>query len=164
MSAAQEEQQLILVSGLSGAGKSTALKALEDQGYYCLDNLPAALLDRFAQQIRLNPVLYSRVALGIDARSPGPELEDISDWLTRLREEGVRTKLVFLTAGARVLIKTHPETRLGYRRGYFGAPLQYMRVSHINDNVSVWDLLDGAIAVYTVSSHLGFEAILAGRN
>ncbi|MDA5556250.1 capsular polysaccharide biosynthesis protein [Shimia sp. MMG029] len=65
--------------------------------------------------------------------------------------------------GARVLIKTHPETRQGARAGYFGAQHITDRVSLCDENHSPWALLDGAIAVYTVSSQMGFEAILAGH-
>lgn len=65
--------------------------------------------------------------------------------------------------GARVLIKTHPETQAGYRPGYFGPEDTSARVSLFSDPISPWTLLDGAIGVYTVSSQLGFEAILAGH-
>ncbi|MFC1696313.1 RNase adapter RapZ, partial [Pseudomonadota bacterium] len=77
-------QKLILVTGLSGGGKSTALRALEDLGCYCVDNLPAALLPEFAAQIKLNPSRYSRVALGVDARSPGHDLKELTLWLDQL--------------------------------------------------------------------------------
>lgn len=65
--------------------------------------------------------------------------------------------------GARVLIKTHPETRDGFRDGYFSEADASDRVQLMRDAVSPWELLDGAIGVYTVSSQLGFEAILAGH-
>jgi UPF0042 nucleotide-binding protein len=102
---------LVLVSGLSGSGKSTALHALEDLGYYCVDNLPAALLREFAVQIGRNPSVYSKVALGIDARSRGPELEEISTWLDELSQAGLRSQLLFLTADVNTLIKRFSETR-----------------------------------------------------
>lgn len=65
--------------------------------------------------------------------------------------------------GARILIKTHPETRAGYRPGYFSAKDAQGRIELFDRAVSPWELLDGAIAVYTVSSQMGFEAILAGH-
>ncbi len=65
--------------------------------------------------------------------------------------------------GARVLIKTHPETRDGHRAGYFGPGYENDRVALFADPVSPWSLLEGAVAVYTVSSQLGFEAIYAGH-
>ena len=64
---------------------------------------------------------------------------------------------------ARIAIKTHPETQLGLRRGHFGPAAQTDRVSLLTDPISPWTLLEGAVAVYTVSSQLGFEAILAGH-
>ncbi|MEM6578212.1 MAG: capsular polysaccharide biosynthesis protein, partial [Pseudomonadota bacterium] len=65
--------------------------------------------------------------------------------------------------GAQVLVKTHPETRAGFRKGYFSEADTNARISLLSDPVSPWTLLDGAIAVYTVSSQLGFEAIFAGH-
>ena len=104
-------QSLVLVTGLSGGGKSTALRALEDLGCYCVDNLPAALLPEFAQQIKLNPSRYSRVALGVDARSPGHDLDEIPSWLDGLSAAGLRCQLLFLTADANAIIKRFSETR-----------------------------------------------------
>ncbi|MDE4173423.1 capsular polysaccharide biosynthesis protein [Phaeobacter sp. PT47_59] len=77
-----------------------------------------------------------------------------------------REMLVFAqeeNPGARIVIKTHPETRAGYRPGYFGAKDANDRITLLSDPVSPWPLLEGAVAVYTVSSQLGFEAILAGH-
>ena len=111
MSKQTELPHLVLVSGLSGGGKSTALHALEDLGYYCVDNLPAALLREFAVQIGKNPEAYSKVALGIDARSRGPELEEIGTWLGELSHAGLRGQLLFLTADIKAIIKRFSETR-----------------------------------------------------
>lgn len=107
----ESRQSLILVSGLSGGGKSTALRALEDLAYYCVDNLPAALLKEFAVQIGKNPDMYSKVALGIDARSRGPDLEEIPAWLDDMSQAGLRCRLLFLTAGTSAIIKRFSETR-----------------------------------------------------
>lgn len=104
-------QQLVLVTGLSGGGKTTALHALEDLGFYCVDNLPAALLPEFAAQVRSDPALYARVALGIDARSREPELERIPAWLDELAADGLPSQLMFLTADTRAIIKRFSETR-----------------------------------------------------
>ncbi|MBT8049259.1 MAG: RNase adapter RapZ [Xanthomonadales bacterium] len=104
-------QQLILVTGLSGGGKSTALRALEDLGCYCVDNLPAALLPEFAEQIKRNPARYSKVALGVDARSPGRDLEEIPLWLDQLSKAGLECQLLFLTADIKAIIKRFSETR-----------------------------------------------------
>lgn len=104
-------QKLVLVTGLSGGGKSTALRALEDLGCYCVDNLPAALLKEFAVQIKKNPSRYSRVALGVDARSPGHDLEEIPLWLEKLVIAGLNCQLLFLTADSNTIIKRFSETR-----------------------------------------------------
>jgi UPF0042 nucleotide-binding protein len=104
-------QKLVLVTGLSGGGKSTALRALEDLGCYCVDNLPAALLKEFAQQIKNDPRRYSRVALGVDARSPGCDLDEIPLWLDKLAKAGLKCQLLFLTADAKAIIKRFSETR-----------------------------------------------------
>jgi len=106
-----ESQSLVLVSGLSGSGKTTALHALEDLGYYCVDNLPAALLPEFARHLGNNPSLYARVALGIDARARGPELEGIPGWLDDLAKSGLPNQLLFLTADGKSIIKRFSETR-----------------------------------------------------
>ena len=102
---------VIIVSGMSGSGKSTALNALEDLGYYCIDNLPGAMLPDFGPQMLENPDLYRKVALGIDARSRESDLLVVLDWMTWLRENGFVCKLLFITADKPVLIKRFSETR-----------------------------------------------------
>jgi len=108
---ADVRQYLVVVSGLSGGGKSTALHALEDLGFYCVDNLPAVLLKEFARQMSENPGVYTNVALGIDARSRGPELAEIPVWLESLKASGLNCQLLFLTADDKDLIKRFSETR-----------------------------------------------------
>jgi UPF0042 nucleotide-binding protein len=105
------DQHVIIVSGLSGGGKSTALNALEDLGYYCIDNLPAGLLNELAPQIKANSTLYQKVALGIDARARGSDLESIPAWMTSLNEDGLKCELLFLSAERSTLIKRFSETR-----------------------------------------------------
>lgn len=107
----QGKQQLLVVSGMSGGGKSTALHALEDLGFYCVDNLPAALLPGFFEQIRANPDLYARVALGIDARSRGADQQRLPEQLEQLAASGLQPRLLFLTADTRTIIKRFSETR-----------------------------------------------------
>lgn len=111
MSEVEHAQHVIIVSGLSGSGKSTALNALEDLGYYCIDNLPASLLKELAPQISADPQLYARVALGIDARARGAGLETLPDWIEELNAQGIRCELLFLTADRGTLIKRFSETR-----------------------------------------------------
>lgn len=101
----------MLVTGLSGGGKSTALRAIEDLGFYCVDNLPAALLPEFAAQIKHGTDIYSRVALGIDARSPEQDLAGIPAWLEGLVGSGIECQMLFLDADSRAIIKRFSETR-----------------------------------------------------
>ncbi len=101
----------MLVTGLSGGGKSTALRALEDLGFYCVDNLPAALLRELGNQVAHGPSDYSRVALGIDARSPERDLLEIPAWLQDLARSGIDCQLLFLDADSKAIIKRFSETR-----------------------------------------------------
>lgn len=102
---------VVIVSGMSGGGKSTALNALEDLGYYCIDNLPGALLPDFGPRMLANPELYKKVGLGIDARSRDADMQVVLDWIDWLEENGFDSKLLFITADKAVLIKRFSETR-----------------------------------------------------
>jgi len=104
-------QDVIIVSGMSGGGKSTALNALEDLGYYCVDNLPGELLPGFGPQLSANPELYRKVALGIDARSREANLQVVLDWMASLRTEGFKCRLLFISADKPVLIQRFSETK-----------------------------------------------------
>lgn len=100
-----------IVSGLSGSGKTIALQALEDIGFYCIDNLPAALLPHFATQLlnaRRTPV--KKAAVGIDARTRA-FLDDVPKALNELHSLGVKYRIVFLEADETVLVKRFKETR-----------------------------------------------------
>lgn len=106
---------LILVSGLSGSGKSVALNALEDRGYYCVDNLPSAMLPSLAEHVRAEPARYRHVAVGVDARAGADELLALPERIRRLPVDAV---VLFLTASSEVLIRRFSETR---RRHPLGA-------------------------------------------
>ncbi|MDA0225387.1 MAG: RNase adapter RapZ [Proteobacteria bacterium] len=99
--------QLILVSGLSGAGKSIALRVLEDEGYYCVDNLPATLLADVATF--LAEAGHDRIALSVDARSAA--LAALPDRLAQLRDRGVACQVLFLEADPATLVRRFSETR-----------------------------------------------------
>jgi len=104
--------RLIIVSGLSGSGKSVALAALEDIGFYCIDNIPAALLGGLINQtIELRDALYDNMAVGVDARNRAADLESLPDLLHSLKDQGVRCEIVFLHAEDQVLLKRYRETR-----------------------------------------------------
>lgn len=100
--------QLVLITGLSGSGKSVALNALEDAGYYCVDNLPVKLLPDLVSF--LAQAGYSRVALSMDVRS-GEALDALPQHLAALRGAGTDVKILFLEAKDDTLIQRFSETR-----------------------------------------------------
>lgn len=100
--------QMVLVSGLSGSGKSIALNVLEDSGYYCVDNLPVKLLQETVQLLR--DAGNARVAVSIDARSGG-SLALLPDYIEGLKAQGIDVRPLFLDATNEALIKRFAETR-----------------------------------------------------
>lgn len=103
--------RFVIVTGVSGAGKSTALKMLEDARYFCVDNLPIQLLEKFASLIpEIHGEDVQNVALGIDARS-GRALDELEVVLDRMKEAGYEFEILFLDAEDRVLVKRYKETR-----------------------------------------------------
>ncbi len=103
--------RLIIVSGLSGSGKSVALNVLEDLGYYCIDNIPVSLVQSFTREIlpRKDPA-YEFVALGLDARNV-PDLAELPPLIRDVRKSGIDCELVFLHADDDVLLTRFSETR-----------------------------------------------------
>lgn len=101
---------LVVVSGLGGAGKSAALHSLEDLGYYCVDNLPPALIETFADLCNHAGHVVERVALVVDARAHGG-LEDFAPVYEGLRKRGTSVELLFLDADDEVLLRRFSETR-----------------------------------------------------
>ena len=102
--------RIVIVTGISGAGKSTALKMLEDVGYFCVDNLPVPLLPKFMEMLILPGSEYTKVALGIDIRS-SQKFVQLQETLEKLREKGVKFEILFLDASDQALIKRYKETR-----------------------------------------------------
>lgn len=103
--------ELIAVSGISGSGKSSALHALEDAGYYCVDNLPPALLCELARELASGPEPTGRAAVGIDVRTR-THLEDLPDQLRQLHDEGVAdVRGLFLESNEECLLRRFSETR-----------------------------------------------------
>ena len=104
--------RLIIVSGLSGSGKSIALHTLEDCGFYCIDNLPVALLDALAFHVmREQPSSYEKIAIGIDSRNHNESLAHFSDIAIRARNLGIECEILFLHAENATLLKRFSETR-----------------------------------------------------
>ena len=104
--------KLLIVSSLSGAGKSTALNTLEDCGYYCIDNLPVTLLENFIAQVMLtDEKLYQKTAIGIDARDKNENLNNFADCLKLIRDKGIQCDIIFLHADEATLLRRYSETR-----------------------------------------------------
>ena len=102
--------RFVILTGISGAGKSTALKMMEDMGYYCVDNLPIPLIERFYELSDNASAELQKVAVGIDVRN-GQNLGEMQDVLKRLRAEGRKCEILFLDSEDPVLVKRYKETR-----------------------------------------------------
>ena len=110
-------KQLIIITGLSGSGKSIALHALEDSGYYCIDNLPATMLPQIAAHLQsenrradsVNLNNYDHVAISIDSRSAA--IETLPAHIEQLKLQNVSTQLLFLESNLETLVKRFSETR-----------------------------------------------------
>lgn len=119
------ELRLIIVSGLSGSGKSVALHVLEDLGYYCIDNLPAALLKSAVQEARTTATSAAeRLAVGVDARNNPQDLESLPGLVQELKQQGVRTDILFLDATDEVLLQRYSESRRRHPLAQHGAELR----------------------------------------
>ena len=100
----------VIVTGMSGAGKSTALKMLEDVGHFCVDNLPVQLIPKMADLLRVPGSELNKAALGVDIRS-GQSLEELAEVLNELDTAGMKYEILFLESSDHVLIKRYKETR-----------------------------------------------------
>lgn len=100
----------IVVTGMSGAGKSTALKMLEDAGYFCVDNLPALLVPKLGELLVVPGTELNKIALGMDIRS-GQGIEDLKQSLDALDQMGIKYEVLFLEASDETLVKRYKETR-----------------------------------------------------
>lgn len=104
--------RIIILSGLSGSGKSVALHMLEDLGFYCIDNIPAALLKPFISYAVLSPEpTYERTAVGLDARNTAAEIATVPQLTDELRKSGIQCEVIFLIAGEAELLRRFAETR-----------------------------------------------------
>jgi UPF0042 nucleotide-binding protein len=103
--------KLIIVSGLSGSGKTVALHTLEDLGYYCIDNLPASLLGSLASELSQLKHPVERVAVGIDARNLPHSLQQFSEVVGQLKRQGTQCEILYLTCETATLLKRFSESR-----------------------------------------------------
>ncbi len=102
--------QFVIVTGMSGAGKSTTLKTMEDMGFFCVDNIPVDLILGFAGMLKDGTAGIENAALGLDIRS-GESLSKLPEILEKLEESGLSYKVLFLDAGDDVLVMRYKETR-----------------------------------------------------
>ena len=102
--------RFIVITGLSGAGKSYAIKCFEDMGYYCVDNLPTTLIPTFAELCAHSTRRIERIALGVDIRE-GEYLSPVVEVLGQLRARGYATEVLFLEASEEALVRRYHETR-----------------------------------------------------
>ncbi|WP_432627292.1 RNase adapter RapZ [Brotaphodocola sp.] len=103
--------RLVIVTGMSGAGKTIALKMLEDIGFYCVDNLPVPLMEPFVDLALQKPAAHERVALGIDIRSGGETLPQLQKILEGWKQNKIPCEILFLDAKDETLVKRYKETR-----------------------------------------------------
>ena len=104
--------RLVIISGLSGSGKSVALHVLEDLGFYCIDNIPVALLRSFVDEILTRKdAAFENVGVGLDARNRPSDIDEIPALVTKLRNDGLHVDVVFLKANDETLLSRFSETR-----------------------------------------------------
>ena len=122
--------RFVIVTGVSGAGKSTALKMLEDAEYFCVDNLPIPLMEKFASMMAdSNAEEIQNAGLGVDVRS-GQALDELEGVLQRMKQQGYDYEILFLDASDEVLIKRYQETRRNHPlapRGRVGTGIRLER-------------------------------------
>lgn len=119
-----EERRFLIISGLSGAGKTIALHALEDAGFYCVDNLPVGILPGFASYVAQQDVAhFRRVAVGIDARNHAAAIAELPGCLDALHSGKDRAELVFVDASDDTLLQRFSETRRKHPLSADGVPL-----------------------------------------
>jgi len=117
--------RLVIVSGLSGSGKTVALDAMEDLGFYVIDNIPAALLGGLiTQMIESHDHLYDNMAVGVDARNRATDLESLPDLLHKLKNQGLSSEILFLHAEDEILLKRYRESRRPHPMRLEGMSLQ----------------------------------------
>jgi UPF0042 nucleotide-binding protein len=117
--------KLLIVSALSGSGKSIALDTLEDCGYYCIDNLPLTLLEDFINHVMINDEkTYSKTAIGIDARNQLESLANFSESLKLIRQKGIDCEIIFMQAEESTLLKRYSETRRRHPLTSYNIPLR----------------------------------------
>ena len=116
--------KLVIVSGLSGSGKTVALHTLEDAGYFCVDNLPIGLMPEFFDKINHSkPALYEMIAIAIDARCDIDDIDRFEQIINQIKSRGITVEVLFLTADIKKLLSRFSETRRKHPLSKQGLPL-----------------------------------------
>ncbi len=102
--------RIVIITGMSGSGKRTGMKMLEDIGFYCIDNLPAGLVSQFVELLAQPGNEYNKVALGIDIRTAG-SMKNLAQVIKTLKNSGHETEVLFLEASDKTLIRRYKESR-----------------------------------------------------
>lgn len=157
-----DENRLIIVSGLSGSGKSIALHVLEDLGYYCIDNMPAALLKSLLDEVtNTSDKSATRVAVGVDARNRLTDLEALPNLIAELQKANVQTDLLFLQASDDILLKRYSETR---RRHPLADDGTQLRAAIQNERELLGQVINAADLIIDTSRTSVYELADAIRN
>lgn len=144
--------RFVVVTGMSGGGKTTAMKMLEDAGYYCVDNLPISLLTKFVE-LMVNPASeITKVALGIDVRA-GQDILGAADMFAALKGKGYQYEILFMDASDHVLLKRYKETR----RVHPMAPTERVEVGISREREMLADIFKQADYVIDTTSLLTRE-------
>ena len=114
---------LVIVSGMSGSGKSVALNTFEDLGFYCVDNLPAELLPEFVRSVARDDGAPEKLAVGIDVRNRHSDLANIPEWLSAVGALGLDPRLVFFETADETLLKRYADTRRRHPLSHLGLSL-----------------------------------------
>lgn len=156
-----DRMRLIIVSGLSGSGKSVALHVLEDVGYYCIDNMPAALLKSLIDEVTHDSDQSGdRIAVSIDARSRQRDLAALPGLLADLRANKVQTDLLFLQADDDILLKRYSETRRRHPLATRGTDL---RVAIVQERELLGQVINSADLIIDTSRSSVYELADAVR-
>ena len=154
--------QLVIISGLSGAGKTVALKQYEDLGYYCIDNLPLALVSHMATRtLHTMEKRYERLAVGIDARESPKEIARFPKYLDKLRERGIEIRVLFLLADEQVLLQRYSDTRRKHPLSDAKTPLREAIRKEVQLLEPISNAADATIDTSALNLHELREKVLA---
>jgi UPF0042 nucleotide-binding protein len=151
-----------VVSGLSGSGKSVALRTLEDLGYYCVDNLPAELLTGFVQSVASAESPRTQVAVSIDVRNLASDLSRIGEWLSAVAQLGYDHRLVFFDTTNEVLVKRYSDTRRRHPLSALGLALSDAIALERERLRPLRALADTLIDTSEINVHQLRKAVLSG--